>query len=301
MSARGIVLLVVALLAGGCAGQAADGGESPVVQPRWESCAAVTPEEGTEGLALPKLDDSFVPVSAVICRTVPVRRPSGGEDMVAAEDKAGDIAGLLATLRLPDEKPTNGACTADLVLVPYLVLLDADGRWIRPGVPVDACRKPRIEFRDALGQLKTERVSGRVVLELESDEAAASGCGQAWADMVWVIGENGGGNASLAPLAPENAEVRRCVYRVPAKEQGGAKPAGEFETGGKLPAGTWAAVRRELTNAAPAGRCTTPASRFAVLTTPAGEVYVEGDGCRRALLGETALRTATPALEKLLF
>jgi hypothetical protein len=300
--------LVLILLVGGCAaaGPARDDG-SPEIRPSWESCAAAGPRNANElggsadALGLPRLDDNFTPVSAVLCRTVQLRRPGGGEDIEATEERADNVAALVSALKLPDEKLTNGACTADLVLVPFLALVDAGGRWIRPGVPTDSCGKPRIEVREALGQLQLRRVSGRVVSNVESDGAAQAGCTQTWADMTWAVGEMGGGNGTPAkPLAADDAAVRICVYTVPAQERGSGKPAGQFASGRKLKPASWAAVKKELAAATVPGPCTTPASRFAVLHAPDAELYVEADGCRR-VLNDNALRTASPKLQSLVF
>ena len=230
-----------------------------------------------------------------------MRRPGGGADLIAAEERATDIAALLAALRLPDEKPTDGACTADMVITPWLALVDEAGRWIRPGVPVDACGKPRREVRDALGKLALQRVSGRTVGTVESDRAVAAGCTQTWADMVWAVGRMGGGQGTpRRPLAADDTTVRVCVYQVPARERGSGKPAGQFESGRKLAAGEWAAVKKELAAARTPAGCTTPASRFAVLYAPDAQLYVEADGCRR-VLDDNALRTASPALLSVVF
>ncbi|MBQ1025387.1 hypothetical protein [Micromonospora sp. C95] len=313
-------LACLAVLVAGCA-EAVPVGDAPAGPQRssgpvdvhlaWESCAAAGADGGdpvgSQGtLAAPLLGDDFVPVAAVICRSGPQPRPAGGSELVAVEERADDVTTLVAALRLPDAERTDGPCTADLPFVPWLALLDARGRWINPGVPTDACGKPRQEFRAAYDQLRTERVATRVLRELESDEAVASGCAQQWADMVWVTGEFGGGQGS-APVAlpPADAEVRVCVYQVPVSERGGGKPAGEFESGGTLPGRTWAAIRRELTATAPAATCDSPASRFAVLHPPTGNIYVEADGCRRALIetgtGPSALRHGSTDLIDLVF
>jgi hypothetical protein len=82
--------------------------------------------------------------------------------------------------------------------------------------------------------------------------------------------------------------VRLCLYRVPASEQGSEKPQSGFVAGGVLPAGRWAAVKRELQASRPAAPCTTPASRFALLAAhPQGDIFVELDGCRRLLAWAT--------------
>ncbi|MEV6812881.1 hypothetical protein [Micromonospora sp. NPDC051296] len=252
------------------------------------------------------MDEGFQPVAAVVCRVVPQRRPSGGEDLVAVEERADDVAALVVALRLPDERSTEGICTMELPFVPWLALLDAQGRWVRPGVPIDVCGKPRQEFRAAYDRLPAERVTTRVLREIESDEAVASGCSQRWADMVWVTGQFGGDQGTTpGVLAADDADIRVCIYQVPESEQGGGKPAGDFRSGGELAAGRWTAVKRELTAAGPAAACRTPASRFAVLHLPTGFVYVEADGCRRALIETTAgpgsLRQGTTKLTSLLF
>ncbi|WP_158566244.1 hypothetical protein [Micromonospora craterilacus] len=315
------VVVGLALAVGGCAGTAPAGdglteprrsSGSPEVHPSWESCGAATSETevylsgSQEALLLPSLDEGFQPVAAVVCRVVPQRRPNGGEDLVAVEERADDVAALVLSLRLPDQKSTESACTLELPFVPWLALLDAQGRWVRPGVPTDVCGKPRQEFRTAYDQLPAERVTTRVLREIESDEAVASGCSQQWADMVWVTGQFGGGQDTTPGVLPaDDADVRVCVYQVPESEQGGGKPAGDFQSGGELAAGKWTAVKRELTAAGPAAACPTPASRFAVLHLPIGFVYVEADGCRRALVeagtGPSALRQGTARLTSLLF
>jgi hypothetical protein len=121
---------------------------------------------------------------------------------------------------------------------------------------------------------------------------------------VWVAGQSGGGpDSTPGPLPAGDAETKVCVYRVPPGERGGPKPAGEFESGGKLTAARWAAVKRALAAAGPASACTTPGSRFAVLHLPAGLIYVEADGCRRVLIeggtGPGALRQGTADLAAL--
>jgi hypothetical protein len=326
----------------GCAGQSLGlGGPgvdrlggAPEVRPSWTSCekeapdplravpGAASPGAASPGAAspdaaspdrgdpavLPRLGDGFTPVAAVICAQTFERRPDGGEDMVAIESRADDIAALVKTLRLPDEPRTDRPCTADLVIPPWLALLDGQGRWVRPGVPYDECGKPRIEFRNAVDALTLKRVSTRPIKETESAEAATAGCAQSWADMVWV--EASGGfldpAARVESLPAPSARMRLCAYRVPVGEQGGGKPAGDFAYGGPLAPDRWADVERSIRNAGPAKRCTTPASRFAVLMPVAGgqEVYVELAGCHRILAtsvsGGAALRQADDALVDLL-
>ncbi|BEL03246.1 hypothetical protein Q0Z83_014370 [Actinoplanes sichuanensis] len=319
MRARVTTLVLIALLAGGCARPDTDiggtdpqplpSGAPPVVNTRWESCDVASPEyaDAQDALTLPRLDDTFAPVAAVICRNGIRERPGGGSEMTAVEARADDLTGLLPALRLPDEAQTAQACTADLPAVPWLALIDKDGRWIRPGIPIDSCTKPRIEFRRAYEKLTTVTVKSRVVAQLESDEAASAGCSQQYGDMTWASGglENVQ-ETTLAPL-PATTSARRCVYDVPVKERGTGKPAGEFRDGGLLSAADWTAIRAEVESAAPGvATCNTPASRFAVVhLEPGGTLNVEGDGCRRILAepanGPSGYFAASDRLIDLLF
>ncbi len=300
MRARATTTIVAlfAVLAGGCARPDVDtggteaswpapSGPAPTVNARWESCDVAAPEyaDAQDGLTLPPLDDTFQPVAALICRSEVRERPGGGSEMTAEEVRADDLRELLPALRLPSESATAEACTADLPAVPWLALIDRDGRWIRPGIPIDSCSKPRMEFRQAYGKLTTVTVKSRVIRQLESDAAATAGCSQTYGDMTWAAGgvENVQGK-TLAPL-PSRTSARRCVYDVPVGERGTVKPAGEFRDGGRLSASEWAAIRTEIEASAPAtATCDTPAGRFAVIDLePGGTVNIEADGCRRIL------------------
>ncbi|OJF13653.1 hypothetical protein [Couchioplanes caeruleus] len=123
----------------------------------------------------------------------------------------------------------------------------------------------------------------RVLQEIESAEAAAAGCSDEWAAMVWVTGTDSATRPAedLADLAGDGAPVHVCIYRVPAGEQRSDKPRGEVIFRDLLPAGRWAAIKRQVQAAGPVQACSTPASRFALLTPD--EIYVELDGCRRIL------------------
>jgi hypothetical protein len=271
-----VVLLAVVFLVS--CGQGQELGESPVIQPAWTSCAGKTAETAD----LPHLDDSFQPVAAIVC-------PAG------LENRTTDVTALVAALRLPDEPRTADLCTLELYVPPFLALLDEQGRWVQPGMPLNSCGKVRREVRDALDKL--------AVPETEAAEAA---CSRQWADMVWVTGQLGAAGQGQPAVVPPGfdgpVEVRLCVYRVPENQQGSGKPAGDLVSGRSLSEPQWAAVKREIESAPAAPDCQTPASRFAVLHFGAGQLYVELDGCRRLLApaadGTQTLRQASPALVK---
>jgi hypothetical protein len=316
MSRFGVIFVVAAAMVATVAGCAGETGTppGPPVEPAWTSCDAAVPDEsasapprldrlgGADVSRLPRLDDSFRPVAAVLCLSAPLRRPDGGMDLTATESRADDVTALVAALRLPDQRRTGSACTLEAYQPPFLVLLDAQARWVRPGMPQDECGKIRREVRDALQALRPTPVSSRPIREMESSEAAAAGCPQQWADMVWVTGGWGASDqpAVVPPGFDGPVRVRFCVYQVPAEQQRTGKPAGDFVAGRYLSDEQWAGAGREIEAAAPAGSCTTPANRFAVLHPAGGELYVELDGCRRLLAqtagGEQTLRQASPAL-----
>jgi hypothetical protein len=341
LAVGGVLTLIVA----GCAGQVSGTGpadaqplaseaptqdvrspSAPQIHPRWRSCAGeptMRPQdEGTDAVALRRFGDAIRPVAAVRCREDTQRRPDGGTDAIAIEERADDVAALLAALRLPDIPPPSPEpsadelsptmiCPADLYLLPRLVLLDGQGRWVRPDLPRGDCGEPLAEATAAMEKLRWTRVSTRVLQEIQSAEAAASGCDQVSTDMVWFTGfyppiRQG----DLAPLADDAASIRLCVYRVKTHEQDNDKPQGDFVSGGLLTPGQWTAVKRAIqTSGRAATPCATPANRFARLVTPQGDIYVELDGCRRlvaqAVLPDDGtsfdtLRQASTALPALL-
>ncbi|MFG2047973.1 hypothetical protein ACGFIW_11170 [Micromonospora sp. NPDC048935] len=305
-TALAVALLGVAL--GGCGGTGSgtggtkDPGPAQIVD-RWTSCAEAAPQAGAilsvpnTGAPTPagveptigRIDPAFTPAAAVLCGRTITPGPNGGQEQVATERRAEKIAPLLTALRLPDQESDGGvACTLDLVVPPWLALLDDRGRWLRPYVPTDSCGKPRAEVLTALAELPMTTVDSRTIGQVEAPAAEAAGCSQRWTDMVAVettIGRAG----PPAPPAPATAEpLRLCVYQVPATQRGSGKPAGDFVYGGPLPAERQAGVLRAFANRRAVADCATPASRFAVLRpldgTGGPDRYVELDGCRRFLV-----------------
>jgi hypothetical protein len=270
---------------------------TPQIHPRWRSCAgepSMRPQdEGLDAVPLPRYAGTFRPVAAVMCREDTQRRADGGTDWTGIEDRADEVAALLAALRLPDAPPpspepsageisSNFGCTTEAHIPPRLVLLDGQGRWVRPGIPVDGCGKPLAEATAAMDKLHWTPVATRVLAEVESAEAAASGCDQTFTDMVWFTGVYPPTRqGDLAPLANDAAAVRLCRYQVKASGRDSEKPQGTFVSGGLLPPGRWAAVKRAVQTSGKATPCTTPANLFARLETARGDIYVELDGCRR--------------------
>ncbi|MET8086789.1 hypothetical protein [Micromonospora sp. NPDC005237] len=317
------------LVMAGCAGTVNtpnDPGPAEIVE-KWTSCAQVAPQAGvvlpvppgSDGPAAPtpagveprvgRIDPAFTPVAAVLCGRDVVPGAAGGREEVATERRAGDIGPLVAALGLADEERGRGdiACTADMLVPPWLALLDDKGRWLRPYLPTDVCGKPRPEVRAALDGLRPTTVDSRTVGLVESSAAETAGCEQRWSDMVWVETTLGRPGRVVPGATPKAGPLRLCVYEVPPSERGGGKPAGDFVYGGPLPPERQAKVLPALATTRPAADCATPASRFAVLRSLDGggpEWYVELDACRRFLVvappGGTQLGQGDAALAGLL-
>ncbi|GAA4608761.1 hypothetical protein BJY16_007001 [Actinoplanes octamycinicus] len=303
--------IVLALGVGGCADAGGEGttdagnpagppSGAPQVHERWTSCATAGATDGFDATDLSRLDDSFTPAAAVVCLTSPRERFGGGHDLVATEARATDLTELLAALRLPDEPRTDLPCTLEMPFVPWLALLDEHGRWVRPGVPVDACGKPRAEFRVAYAKLHTRPVSSEVVRDLDPNGAAAAGCAPDWKDELTVARRTGGGAAIPDPLPDPGATVKLCLYQVPADQRGSDLPVGAFQSGRRLTPAQWTAIRAELAAAAPGTPCAEQATRFAVLRAGPAWTVVEADGCRQVLLPPGAIRQGSAALAKAL-
>ncbi|WP_203994816.1 hypothetical protein [Virgisporangium aurantiacum] len=307
---RPAIPVLVLLLLAGCAGTGtgSDAGEPVVPVPTgvaevndaWTSCAAVgapIPDEGRVApTRRPRLGADFHATSVVVCDQISEKRADGGMDLVNIEGRAtakNGVAALVDAVRLPNAPPPkeeNYGCALDGPAVTWFALVDDVGRWVRPGLPADACGGVRHEVANAVGKLTVRRVSTVPVRELVSAAAGATGCVQEWADMVWVTGQEQRQNPPPAvrenPLAAA-PRVRVCVYGVPTSEQGGAKPVGRFERGGVLPQERRTVLTAAVTATIAAPSCATPASRFAVAHPAdgtAGAIYVELDGCRRVLV-----------------
>ncbi|MEU8255469.1 hypothetical protein AB0C06_14545 [Micromonospora inaquosa] len=304
-------VLAVALLGmalSGCGGTESGpgGADEPAlaqIVDGWTSCAKDAPRAG-EMIMAPRtqtsppagkepttgrIDPTFTPVAAVLCGRATRPGRQGGHEQIATERRTEEIAPLLTALGLPSERAggKNVACTLDMVIPPWLALLDDRGRWLRPQLPTDACGKPRAEVIAALAGPQWTTVGTRAIQQVDSAAAEAAGCAQQWTDMVWVETRSRRPGPAGPVARPAAGPLRLCVYQVPESLQEGEKPAGDFVYGGPLPTERQAGVLRALNNRRAVVDCATPATRFAVLRPLDGERpdwYVELDGCQRFLV-----------------
>ncbi|GAA3199977.1 hypothetical protein ACFO1B_49810 [Dactylosporangium siamense] len=301
-----IAALALILLAG-CARPTEAGGPGPAastdLHDAWTSCAKelADPRPGPQPVELPRLPGDFAPVEVVVCAWEIQTRADGGQDQVMLERRGSKVDALTAALRLPDAPHTDGACDMMLRGVAWFAVLDAAGRWLRPGIAADACGQVRIEVQDAVNRLELRTVATTVLGEVKSAAAARSGCQQEWSDMVGAVTASGP-TPMERPFEPPGRDMRLCLYTVPPSEQGSTKPGGRFEKGDTLSTQAWTDLRAAMLPAGPAQPCAAHASRFALfqpVDNLSGEVYVELDGCHRMLWSGPsgdALRQGTAAL-----
>jgi len=258
---------------------------APEVHSSWQSCASgqhPPAEDRTESRWLAPLSPDFTPVAVVVCTTMPSTTAGGGQAMVATEQRADEVAALTAALRLPDERYSKATCPAEGVVVPWFVLLDAQGQWVHPGVPSGICGHPVAQFSAAFDALHLKTVATRKTGPATVAAATRTGCELTWADMVAVAVQTVPPTPVVTYGQPYGESVRLCVYRVPATELGSARPGGLFVTGTSLSSEQWGAMSSLLPENAPARPCTIPAGRFALLQFGGPEnMYVELDGCHR--------------------
>jgi hypothetical protein len=314
--AVGAAVLGALVLVAGCAqpgnAPASVPSGAPEVHPSWTNCeshADTQPFGSAETLGLPRLGSDFAAVAAVVCDSAPQEHPDGSSDLVATESRAENITDLLTALRLPDKaRPLALACTDDLPIIPWLGLLDASGRWIRPGAPMDECGKIRVEVRDAVRALTLTVVSSRTIREIVSKDAAAAGCTGSWADMISVEAAPGARSTYPPFVYPFTGtpQLRLCVYTVAPEEQGSGKPAGNFGYGGLLTAIQQAGLAQALGSLGPVRPCAGHASRFALIRpadNAGATLYAELDGCQRVMADTTTgpgFGQGDPALAALL-
>lgn len=180
-----VVLLTLGLV--GCA-RTLEAAPAPPAEIRanWPGCAATgafdDPDQYTGPPGAGSIPDGFVPAAAVLCDRGERTAADGAVLRVGLERRASDITPLLSYLARPSEvssRPDDLVCPAMAVTPLWLFLTDADGHWVTPTVPTDACGFPLGTFGQPGPALPELRYRDTVVRELgvqESAEARRSGC-----------------------------------------------------------------------------------------------------------------------------
>ena len=264
--------------------------------------AAFYPPQDAEG----SLPADFVPTSVIECDVVSTPVAGQGVWSVLREREAGaGIDGLVAAMRLPSQPmPSDQACDAMLVVVPWFGFKDASGRWLRVDVPRDSCGKPLPAVRTALEALTfTTRHETRLRQEQTPDQAALEaqatslGCSSQFKDMI-AITDADPGQPSTAPgpiLAAGETPTVICRYSAGDDPQG--MPMLTFVSGSHPSAGRASQVTTALQTAGPVRPCSTRhTSVVGVFTAGNDWVLVEADGCHRVMGGSSHWRQADAAL-----
>lgn len=290
-----VVMSLLALAVAGCGANAPRdevGGSGP---PVWvePTCPRGTGNApGIPGGVLPtrgEVPADFVTTWVLRCRTDVRDLPDRGTWTVQVAERADTPASdLVDQLRRASDSRSTGECTLEMVLPPYFVLVDAGGKAVLPAVPTDRCGKPRADALKALEALPFRILSETPVNQVQSQQSLDSGCSESWKDMLVIDADS----ATPGPAAPlwstPVSTLRVCVYDTTGD---GEPPVGQFASGHEVAGDAAKALLAALDEAGPADACSTPHTRFAVLTADgaAGWAMAELDGCRRLLRPDNTL------------
>ncbi len=262
------------------------------------SLAIACPDEPWPGLeSNPPLAKDVVIKAVVRCEPVQRTYSSLGEWSVQLAEVANHgFDELVAALHEPSQKaPPNQACPDIGYVIPWFVLVTADGEAARAAIPTGTCGKPHADATKALQSLPFEVVDAVRVRQLRSPESIASGCEQRFKDMVAIEGARasaGSKGGSVADLASVPSSVLACLYQV----AGAGVPEGELIKGVTVTGESAADIASgaEIANSIPSG-CV-DADRFVVVAAAGSIGYVEVGACNRLLTPDGRLGTASAAL-----
>ena len=165
---------------------------------------------------------------------------------------------------------------------PWLFLLDADGRYVAPRIPVDGCGKPLGWYRERGTAWGVLAYSDRVVGP-SKDLAEQVGCPAAQADVVGALSSSSHRRAGAFVGDPfAGRPLRFCVYDA----SGAGGEPGPFVTGQSLVPDERAAFLAALASAPEStGPCSSEDGQVAVVGPRDGSanVFVELGGCRRVV------------------
>jgi hypothetical protein len=288
-------------------------GPTSATGPAGPSCQLMRDDEadrqaGGDGVVRrERLAESFEPVAVVTCAYEQHERPDGSTDQVLVERRSSQVEQLATAFRAADGPPAN-ACAAIGYIWRWVMLVDARGDVVVPAPPVQSCGEPKPAVDDALADAGLVTVSTTTIRQTESALAARSGCSQSYKNMVAVeaaaVPASGPGDDGLVLEA--GAEVRSCVYEVPAEAIDDQIPVGELIAGRVLTGADGTALAALTTGQRAAEPCDRRPSRFAVVSPTDGGgqgADVELDGCGRMLLrtgsGQWLAQAGTPLISLL--
>ena len=257
------------------------------------------------------LPADFHPVSMVECRTRQEEVPGQGRwAVVDTLRSTGSVDTFVSALRaaMAGPAPTRPAvCTDDLVMVPWIALVDAKGGAFHVRIPTDYCDKPDKAVFVALGAVALKVVATDRVVQIQSAAGETAGCEDQWADLAMMNSANPGPTAPPTTGAPgpffniagTTKNLKVCYYRLKPGYLP-EKPMGTFQSGATLSGATSAAVYDGLAASPWAKPCSTAPISFAVVFTDEVKGVVSGvvelDGCRRASPNYGGVRQPTQSV-----
>lgn len=308
-----IVVPMLVLVLTGCGTQVAGApgsstpSSAPAVATTCPGAADLTPRGADDSAAGP-LPTDLTATAAIECFTE--NRPVAGDGVwtFVVENKAEagpQLDQLVAALRAKDEpRPTNVACTAILIVVRWFALVDQNGAWVRPRVPITSCGQPQDAVLKALDALTWTTVSATKTTQVSTEaqakkdaEAAAAGCTTPFKDMLAIEAGDSAPRSSPGPW-PSLGGTLATVCRYSAAPDKDGTPLLNFESGGRASAAQAAAVSAAWMATGPVADCSLKHTVVTVLFTATNGWYlVENDGCHRVLDGDNGTwGQATPEL-----
>lgn len=129
---------------------------------------------GAKSVSLPV---SFVPVSVERCQNgAETIRGKGLWETATLERSDSGLAGLVSALRQPSTTRHPGTvCPALAIIPPQVLLIGANGEKLIPRLPATGCGLVQSQVLAALDALHWQTVSVRLIAQISSPQATASG------------------------------------------------------------------------------------------------------------------------------
>ena len=230
------------------------------------------------------LPASFVPVAVIRCVNSYQTIPGKGQWEVATLERASqDLAPLTAALRHPSGGKRPGMLCPEIAMVPpQFVLIGGDGKTLVPRLPLGGCGLVQPQVLEALNALSWQRVSVRLVSQVQTPQEVASGCTPQYRDP-FTASESLRPSSGRGAFGPLPASLRICVYT-----SGGTTSAVQFVRSATVTGARESELIAGLSGAGRSSLCTLPHGKFAVLGGANGPViYVELGGCDRVVRYES--------------
>jgi hypothetical protein len=240
---------------------------------------------------------NFAPVAAVWCQESEHNYPGDGQWSVMIKRQAThDLSALQSAFLQPDDPPYNGACASDLIVGPFIELVDASGKDALPAYPRDGCGQPKSAAISTVEHLTWQLVSTMKERQIVSQPALVADCPMQWKNELSYLTSS----SKLAPAAQifqrDSAllNLRICLYQTSAAD----RTVGNFMGAPHLDTAETAQLRSALSGAGRTGACPLQ-QQFAVIQQVGGAwVNVERGGCWRVArddLQPTAIGRADPS------